>query len=68
MLIEIQGCGTGLFDGKNGEHQAPSDVYFIAHLKNSIISVGQLDECGLEVNIKDGMLHIWDHQHISLQG
>lgn len=26
------------------------------------LSIGQLDECGSEVNIKVGVLHIWDRQ------
>lgn len=45
LLVEIRGNMT-VFEGKNGEHRALSVVYFILRLKNNIISVGQLDECG----------------------
>ena len=57
-LFEIHGCGMVLFAEKNGEHKALSDVYFIPCLKNNIISVGQLDECGSKVLIEDGVLRI----------
>lgn len=42
-----------LFEGKNGDHRALSDVYFIPRLKNSIISVGQLNEWDSKEKIKD---------------
>jgi hypothetical protein len=32
-------------------------------LRNSIISLGQLDESGSCVEIKDGVMRIWDHHH-----
>lgn len=61
LSIKIHGHGTVLFVGKSGEHKALSKVYFtvyfILRLKNN--SVGQLDECGSLVNIKDGVLRIW---------
>lgn len=41
-LVEIQ--LRGMFVGKNSEHGALFDVYFIPRLKNNIIGVGQLDE------------------------
>jgi transposase InsO family protein len=38
-------------------------VYYISALRNSIISLGQLDESGSCVEIKDGVMRIWDHHH-----
>jgi hypothetical protein len=35
-------------------------VYYIPALRNSIISLGQLDESGSCVEIKDGVMRIWD--------
>jgi hypothetical protein len=35
-------------------------VYYILALRNSIISIGQLDENGSWVEIEDGVLRIWD--------
>ncbi|WVZ62289.1 hypothetical protein U9M48_012053 [Paspalum notatum var. saurae] len=36
-------------------------VYYIPALRNSIISLGQLDENGSHVVIESGVLRIWDH-------
>ena len=38
------------------------DVYYILQLHSSIISIGQLDERGNEVLIKDGVLRIRDRE------
>ena len=38
------------------------DVYYILQLRSSIISIDQLDECGNEVLIKDGILRIRDQE------
>jgi hypothetical protein len=35
-------------------------VYYISALRNSIISLGQLDENGSRVEIKDRVMRIWD--------
>ena len=56
--VAIQGHGTIIFRCQNGEHHALTDVYYIPQLRSSIISIGQLDECGSEVLIKDGVLRI----------
>jgi hypothetical protein len=58
--IEIKGVGSVIFKAKMGEHRLLTGVYYIPALRNSIISVGQLDENGLRVEIEDGMLRIWD--------
>ena len=64
-VVEICGRGTVIFSGRNGEHKAFSDVYYIPRLKNSNISVGQLDEGGSKVNIEEGVMRIWDRQNHS---
>ena len=38
------------------------DVYYIPQLRSSIISIGQLDERGSEVLIKDDVLRIRDRE------
>ena len=44
--IEIMGVGSIIFKAKIGEHRLLTSVYYISALRNSIISVGQLDENG----------------------
>ncbi|RLM58833.1 hypothetical protein C2845_PM18G06050 [Panicum miliaceum] len=60
--IRIEGCGTVLFACKNGEHHALDNIYYIPRLTSHIISVGQLDECGYQVLIEDGVMRIRDEQ------
>jgi hypothetical protein len=67
--IEIKGVGSVIFKAKTGEHCLLTGVYYNPALKNSIISVGQLDENSLWVEIEDGVLHIWDRgRHLSRLG
>ena len=58
--VEIQGVGSIVFQAKNGEHRVLQGVYFIPALRNSIMSLGQLDEGGSKVEINHGVLRIWD--------
>ena len=58
--VEIKGIGSVIFKAKTGEHRLLTGVYYIPSLKNSIISVGQLDENGSRVEIEDGVLRIYD--------
>ena len=44
--VEIKGVGSIIFKAKIGEHRLLIGVYYISALRNSIISVGQLDENG----------------------
>ena len=60
--VAIQGRDTIIFRCQNGEHRALTDVYYIPQLCSSIISIGQLDERGSEVLIKDGVLKIRDQE------
>ena len=58
--VAIRGRSTIIFRCQNGEHRALTDVYYIPQLCSSIISIGQLDERGSEVLIKDDVLRIRD--------
>lgn len=58
--VKIHGLGTVLFQCKNGEHRALTNVYFIPALKSNIISIGQLSERGCKMIIEDDYLQIFD--------
>jgi hypothetical protein len=58
--VEIRGVGSVIFATESGEHRLLTRVYYIPTLRNSIISLGQLDENGSRVEIKDGVMRIWD--------
>ncbi|XP_066323511.1 uncharacterized protein [Miscanthus floridulus] len=60
--VAIRGRGSIIFRCQNGEHRALTDVYYIPQLHSSIIGIGQLDERGSEVLIKDGVLRIRDRE------
>jgi hypothetical protein len=57
-VASIEGCGTVLFNCKNGEHRSFAGVYYIPRLTSNIISLGQLDEAGYKINIDNGILRI----------
>jgi hypothetical protein len=52
--------GSVIFVAESGEHKLLTGVYYIPALRNSIISLRQLDESGSCVEIKDGVMRIWD--------
>jgi len=56
--VEIKGVGSVVFTDKTGEHRLLTGVYYIPTLRNSIISLGQLDENGSRVEIEHGVLRI----------
>jgi hypothetical protein len=60
--VEIKGVGSVVFTTKSGEHRLLTGVYYIPALRNSIISVGQLDENGSSMMVEDGVMRIWDRQ------
>jgi hypothetical protein len=64
--VEIKGVSSIIFVVESGEHRLLTEVYYIPTLKNSIISLGQLDENGSRVEIKDGVMRIWDHHRCLL--
>jgi hypothetical protein len=61
--VEIKGVGSVIFAAESGEHRLLTGVYYIPALRNSIISLRQLDESGSRVEIKDGVMRIWDPHH-----
>jgi hypothetical protein len=64
--MEIKGVGSVIFAAESGEHKLLTGVYYIPALRNSIINLGQLDESGSRVEIKDGVMRIWDRHHCLL--
>jgi hypothetical protein len=61
--VEIKGIGSIIFTAESSEHRLLTGVYYIPALRNSIISLGQLDESGSPVEIKDEVMGIWDRHH-----
>jgi hypothetical protein len=62
-IVNICGKGTIIFSGCHGEHKVLTGVYWIPRLKNSIISIGKMDEGGARVLIEGGVLQVWDRRH-----
>jgi hypothetical protein len=58
--VEINGVGSVIFTAESDEHRLLSGVYNMPTLRNSIISLRQQDENGSRVEIKDGVMRIWD--------
>jgi hypothetical protein len=67
--VEIKGVGSVIFAAESGEHRLLTGVYYIPAwlltgvyyipaLRNSLISLGQLDESSSRVEIKDGVMRI----------
>ena len=56
--VEIKGVDSVIFKAKMGEQRLLTRVYYILALKNSIISVGQLDKNDSRVEIEDGVPRI----------
>jgi hypothetical protein len=61
-VVKIEGRGVVLFSCKNGEHRRLNGVYYIPRLDTNLISVGQLDEEGYDIHVKDGLMRIRDEQ------
>jgi hypothetical protein len=55
-VVNICGKGTIIFSGCHDEHKVLTGVYWIPRLKNSIISVGQMDKGGTRMLIEGGVL------------
>jgi hypothetical protein len=67
-IMKIEGHNTIVLMCKTGEHRALTEVYFIMRLKVSIISIRQLDESGCRVDIKAGIMCIYDQSNRLLAG
>jgi hypothetical protein len=57
-VAEIEGRGSVVFICKNGERRSFARVYFIPRLMANIVSVGQLDEAGYNIHIKNVRMDI----------
>jgi len=58
--IEIRGLGSMVIQGRRQEHKVLTDIYYIPQLKSSIVSLGQLEEKGYEVSLKNGRCSVTD--------
>jgi hypothetical protein len=66
--VPIDGFGTFLFEGKIGQHIPLTGVYFIPKMTSNIVSLGQLEEGGCDVRMKDGVLRVCDdHDHVIIR-
>jgi hypothetical protein len=57
-VVLIKGSSSVLFMCKNGEHHMFTGVYYIPRLTMNIISVGQLNETGYDIRIKEGVMSL----------
>jgi hypothetical protein len=58
--MEIKGVGSVIFAAESGENILLTRVYYTPASRNSIINLGKLNENGSRVEIKDGVMRIWD--------
>ena len=58
--VAVKGKGKVSINTKAGLTQSISDVLFVPDLKTNLLSVGQLQEKGYEVLIKDGICQVRD--------
>ena len=49
-----------VIQGRRQEHKVLTDIYYIPQLKSSIVSLGQLEEKGYEVSLKNGRCSVTD--------
>jgi hypothetical protein len=56
--VEIKGVGSVVFTATSGEHRLLTGVYYIPALRNSIITLGQLDENDSRMEVKHGIMRI----------
>jgi hypothetical protein len=65
-IVEIEGISTVMFIYNTGEHRSLSSIYLIWKLATNIITLGQLDELGYEIQIKGGVMWVCDEQLVLL--
>ncbi|KAD5507527.1 hypothetical protein E3N88_15230 [Mikania micrantha] len=58
--VEIKGRGSILLECKNGEQRLLTDILYIPYLKANVFSIGQAEEGGCQISIKDGILSIFE--------
>lgn len=61
-VVEIRGRGSVVFRCQTGGQRVLTGVFFIPSLRTNIVSVGQLDEAGCIIDIKDGVMAIHDRR------
>jgi nitrogen fixation protein len=59
-IVSIEGLGSMIMTGKNGEHKVLTNMYYIPKLQSNIISLGQLEEAGCKIEMEDGWLQVFD--------
>jgi hypothetical protein len=60
--VEIKGLGSIVMEGRDCQHKVLTNVYYIPKLQSNIISLGQLEEAGCEVLMKNGRLTVVDSE------
>jgi hypothetical protein len=61
--VEIHGIGSVVMEGRHHEHKVLTNIYYIPKLRSNIVSLGQLEEKGFEVSLKNGKMHVFDQEH-----
>jgi hypothetical protein len=64
--VEIHGIGSVVMQDHHQAHKLLTDVYYIPKLRSNIVSLGQLEEKGFEVSLKNGKLRVFDLEHTLL--
>ena len=57
-VARIEVKGAIVFSCENAEHRSFAGAYYIPRLTTNIVSIGQLDEAGYHINIKDGAMKV----------
>jgi hypothetical protein len=61
--VDIKGVDSVVFTVASGEHRLLTGVYYIPALRNSIISLGQLNENGSGMEVEHRVMRIWGPSH-----
>ncbi|XP_073367961.1 uncharacterized protein [Aegilops tauschii subsp. strangulata] len=61
-VVQIEGRDTVALAIEGGAQHALMDVYYIPRLKSSVVSLGQLDENGCDINVHHGVLSVHDRR------
>lgn len=58
--VRIEGKGSILFEGKNGEQKVMKDIYYIPSLRSNVISLGQTTLSGCDIRMHGDYLTMKD--------
>ena len=64
--VEIQGIGSVVMQGRQGQHKLLTNFYFIPKLQSNIVSLGQLEKKGFKITLGDGKLCVFDQEQTLL--